>query len=262
MSWTGKVALVTGGASGIGAALCAALADHGAVVYAGDLNPGAVEDSRIRGVSLDVTDASAFRSSVNTIIQEQGRIDVLVNNAGIGAAGEVQDVELATWRRAIEVNTMGVIHGVDAVYHQMMQQGSGQIINIASGAGLCPRPGMVPYATSKAAVIGLSNSLRPEAAHYGIRVNCACPGYIATNIMEATEYSGVDGDGLRAAIPLKAMSAARCAELVLQGAARNRGLITVSTATKFEYLLTRFAPRLALRIAAFRATKFREHRTR
>jgi NAD(P)-dependent dehydrogenase (short-subunit alcohol dehydrogenase family) len=120
---------------------------------------------------------------------------------------------------------------------------------------------MVPYATSKAAVIGLSNSLRPEAAHYGIRINCACPGYIATNIMANTEYSGVDREGLQAAIPLRAMTATRCAELILKGAERNRGLIPVSAATRFEYLLTRYMPWLALRIAAFRATKFREHRS-
>ncbi len=261
MSWAGKVALVTGGASGIGAALCGALATRGATVYAGDLDPAGVVAERITGVSLDVTDAARFQQVVGEIVATHGRVDVLINNAGIGAAGEIRDVELATWRRCIEVNTMGTIHGIGAVYPHMLRRREGQIINIASGAGLCPRPGMVPYATSKAAVIGLSNSLRPEAAHYGISVSCACPGYIATNIMQSTEYSGVNAAGLKAAIPIKAMTAARCAELILRGAERNRGLIPVSTATRFEYLLTRFAPWLALRIAAFRATKFREHRT-
>ena len=261
MSWRDKVALVTGAASGIGASLCEALIAEGATVYGADLEPDRIAHGDVRPVRLDVRSAANFAACVKEIVATEGRLDLLVNNAGVGAAGEVRDVTLDTWRRVFEVNTMGVIHGVEAAYAGMVERGDGHIINVASGAGLCARPGMVPYASSKAAVIGLSNSLRAEAAHYGVRVTCACPGYVATRIIDATRFEGVDGGGLTGAIPLRAMTSGRCAALILRAAARNRGLVPIGAATRLEWWLTRFAPILALRIGAFRATKFREHRT-
>ena len=261
MSLAGKVVLVTGAASGIGAAMCDLLSEAGARVYGADLAPEGITNRAVIPLTLDVRSASAFSDHVDAIVESEGRLDMLVNNAGVGAAGEVRDATIDTWRRVIEVNTMGAIHGIDAVYRGMVERGSGHIINVASGAGLCARPGMVPYATSKAAVIGLSTSLRAEAAHYGVRVTCACPGYVATAIMDTTKFEGVDGAGLRQAIPLRAMTAERCAELILRAASRNRALVPVGVPTRLEWWLTRFAPILALRIATFRATKFREHRT-
>jgi short-subunit dehydrogenase len=230
-------------------------------VYGADLEPAGVSDPRVTPLALDVRSPDRFRALVDEIVEREGRLDLLINNAGVGAAGEVRDATLETWRHVIDVNTMGVVHGVDAVYRGMVKRGSGQIINIASGAGLCARPGMVPYATSKAAVIGLSNSLRTEAALYGIRVTCACPGFVATGIMDSTRFEGVDGAGLRRAIPLRAMSSNRCATLILRAAERNRAVVPIGLPTRLEWCLTRFVPILALRIAAFRATKFQEHRT-
>lgn len=266
-SYAGRTALVTGAGSGIGRAIALRLLALGATVVATDIDaarlnhltvPEGGSANALRTAELDIADADAFRA----VVSRNGPIDVLVNNAGIGMAGLVEDVSLEQWRRVLDINTMGVVNGIDAVYASMIARGGGQIINIASGAGLLPRPGMVPYATSKAAVLGLSLSLHAEAAAHGISVSVACPGYIATDIMSATEYQGLDAAGLKAAIPLKPMTAERCARIVLRGAARGRAVIPVSTATWVEWWLSRLSPALVLKIARIRAKTFRSHRVR
>ena len=100
-------------------------------------------------------------------LAKYGRLDLLVNNAGVGLAGDLRDVELSDWKKVIDVNLWGVIHGVHACFPVMVRQGFGQIVNISSASGLVLRPGMIPYATSKHAVVGLSNSLRVEAEDLG-----------------------------------------------------------------------------------------------
>ncbi len=270
-AFRGKTALVTGAGSGIGRAFAIHLAEAGANVIATDVSAErlAALNAELRGTLerlgnrcetalLDVSDADAFAS----VVAQHGPIDVLVNNAGVGLAGEIQEMKIADWRRVIDVNTMGVIHGIDAVYRSMVERGTGHIINVASGAGLLPRPGMVPYATSKAAVLGLSLSLQPEAAAHGVHVSVACPGYIATDIMAATDYRGVDGAGLQSEIPLKPMSAADCASQILRGAARGKTLIPVTFPTRLEWWLSRLSPVLVLKIARVRAKTFRKHRSR
>lgn len=266
--YRGRVALVTGAGSGIGAAFVRTLLDAGARVVATDRDAnrlGALLD-QARGsdrhgalacAALDVTDAAQFAR----VVAEHGVPDVLINNAGIGLAGELRDTSLEDWRRVFAVNTMGVVHGIDAVYGGMVERGAGTIVNVASGAGLLPRPGMVAYASSKSAVLGLSLSLHAEARAYGVSVSVVCPGYVATDIMNATDYRSVDGAGLQASIPIRPMSAERCAELALLGAARGQALIPVSGATRVEWWLSRISPSLTLRIAGFRARKFRDHRT-
>ena len=165
---TGKIALVTGAASGIGAAAAVRYAEAGAAVMCADLDgDGARETAEIvmgsggraAGLELDVSDEHAVEKSIQQTIDALGGFDILFNNAGIGLAGEVRDLSLEDWRRVVEVNLMGVVHGVHAAYPHMVRQGSGALVNTASGAGLLPRPGMVPYAASKGAVVALSQSL-------------------------------------------------------------------------------------------------------
>jgi NAD(P)-dependent dehydrogenase (short-subunit alcohol dehydrogenase family) len=185
------VALVTGGASGIGAALSRALAERGAHVVMSDLDHDALERAaaRIDGarstVGLDVRDASAFAAVVERITETHGRLDILINTAGIGVVGEVHELSLEDWRRSLSVNLDGVIHGVHAAYPGMVARRSGRIVNIASLAGLAPSALFTPYATSKFAVVGLSLSLRPEAATHGVNVTVVCPGVIETPLLDA-----------------------------------------------------------------------------
>ncbi len=266
-----RVALVTGAASGIGAALAEALAARGARVWLTDIHGEAVAataadigarhpDARLAHGALDVTDFDAFAALVARIDAERP-IDLLFNNAGVGLAGELRDLTPADWRRVLAVNLEGTVNGVHAVYPGMVARGSGHIVNIASGAALAPRPGMAPYAAAKSAVVSLSQSLRAEAAGLGVRVSAVCPGYIDTGIMDRTRFVGLDGDGLRASIPIRPISAAECARRTLAGVARNRGLILVGAEVALEWRLGRLVPGLVERVARWRAGRFRAHRT-
>lgn len=266
-----RTALVTGAASGIGAALAEALAERGARVWLTDIDAEAVgataaaigqrhPSSPTAHAPLDVTDAEAFADVVRRI-EAEGPIDYLFNNAGVGLAGELRDLSPADWRTVLAVNLDGTVNGVHAVYPAMVERGAGHIVNIASGAALAPRPGMVPYASAKAAVVALSRSLRAEAAGLGVRVSAVCPGFIDTGIMDRTRYVGLDGQGLQASIPIRPISAAECARRTLVGVAKNRGLIPVGAEVTWEWRLMRFAPRLVDRVARWRAGQFRRHRT-
>ena len=183
----GAVAIVTGGGSGIGRALSIELARRGAIVHVTDVNGAGAEETAMgiggtaTHAALDVRDAAAVQRFCDGV----GRVDYMFNNAGIGVGGEVQDLSLALWDRIIDVNIRGVVHGVHAVYPGMIARGSGHIVNTASMAGLAPAPLLTPYATSKHAVVGLSVSLRMEAAIYGVKVSVLCPSAIETPILDS-----------------------------------------------------------------------------
>ena len=184
----GAVAIVTGGGSGIGRALSLELAKRGAVVHVTDVN-GASAERTARDIggaathaALDVRDGAAVQQFCDRV----GRVNYMFNNAGIGVGGEVQDLQLSHWDRIIDVNIRGVVNGVQAVYPGMVARGSGHIVNTASMAGLAPAPLLTPYAMTKHAVVGLSVSLRAEAAAYGVRVSALCPSAIETPILDST----------------------------------------------------------------------------
>lgn len=261
----GKTAIVTGGGSGIGAALAEELSRRGARVVVADLDPDRAAEVALRvggrSARLDVTDGAAFQELAAKVTREDGRIDLLFNNAGVGVTGAVEDLTLADWRRVVDVNLWGVIHGVDAVYPQMIRQRSGYIVNTASGAGLSPRPGMTPYAAAKHAVVGLSTSLRAEAAPHGIGVSVLCPGYVATNIVRSSRHVNTDVDAMMAKIPFRPMTAEACARSTLRGVEARAPIIVPSAQAWLEWIAFRISPALSLRIAAFRAAQFRAHRT-
>lgn len=265
----GRVAIVTGGGSGIGAALVKRLAAEGATTVVADLDRARAEavasevreaGGAARAVRLDVTDAQSFRDVRDELLATEGRIDELFNNAGIGLAGLVEDLTLADWRRIIDVNLWGVIHGIDAFYPTLVAQRSGTIVNTASGAGLSPRPGMTPYAAAKHAVVGLSTSLRAEAAAHGVQVSVLCPGYVKTNIVEASASVKVDARAMVAAVPIAPMSADDCAAATLTGVAKNRAVIVPGTTAWLEWLAFRVSPGVSMSIAKLRASKFRASR--
>lgn len=236
--YAGKIAIVTGGASGIGAALVAALKAQGAVVVAADLAPGA------GGTALDVTDAAAVQALVDAVVAEHGRLDLLFNNAGITFIGETQDITLEQWNKIIDVNIRGVVHGVAAAYPQMIRQGSGHIINTASMGGLMAAGLITSYVTTKHAVVGLSAALRSEAAAHGVGVTVVCPAAVDTPILDSGEIgriSGRDfylkGQGVRNPV-VPAVLAAR----VLAAVAADEAVVIEPVQARLAYLLQRFAP--------------------
>jgi len=191
---TGRTAVVTGGGSGIGRSLCLLLAARGARVHVVDRDLAraqAVADEVV-GVAhqVDVSDAAAVQALADAVFAEGG-VDLLFNNAGIGHAGAVVDTTLDDWRALVEVNLMGVVHGVQAFLPRLVAQGRpSAVVNTASMAGLLPSAGMVPYSTTKAAVVGLSESLDRELAGTGVRVHALCPGIIATDIVRTSTMRG------------------------------------------------------------------------
>lgn len=266
MSYANAIAIVTGGASGIGLGLVRALAAAGARVILADRQLEAATTAaesvgpHVEPLAVDVTDPVAVQGMVDETVRRHGRIDYLFNNAGIGHAGEVRDIPMADWQKVMAVNFWGVVHGVTAVYPQMLAQGHGHIVNVASGAGLGPRPGMVPYAASKHAVVGLSTSLRAEAKSLGIKVSVVCPGSIATNMLKTATFQNLDGAALLAKVPAVFISGDECGRRILRGVARNRAIIPITAVAWLEWLVMRYLPMLGWWITDFRARQFRAHR--
>jgi NAD(P)-dependent dehydrogenase (short-subunit alcohol dehydrogenase family) len=199
---------------------------------------------------VDVADAADVERLAEDVFAAEGGADLLFNNAGVGHAGEVGDTPLADWQRVLDVNLGGVVHGVSAFVPRLLAQGRpATIVNTASMAGLLPMPGMVPYSTSKAAVVGLSEALDGELSGRGIRVLALCPGIIATDIVRT---SVTRGDWARRQERLTRLYATRgtspdvVARAALDAVARGRVIIpTPRTQVSPMWLLKRVAPAAA-----------------
>ncbi len=192
----GKVAVVTGGASGIGYALARCLASEGAHVLIGDVEAAALEravsDLRdsgvdIEGVVTDVTDPAQMQALADAAVTRFGGVHVFCNNAGVGGGGLSWEMPLSTWEWVIGVNLWGVIHGVRAFVPLLMQQTEAHIVNTASVAGLVAAPFMGPYNASKHAVVAISETLHHELALSApqVKVSVLCPGWVNTNIAQS-----------------------------------------------------------------------------
>ena len=257
----GRTALVTGAASGIGRALSSALAVRGAHVVMADIDDVGVKGAadslssaspgRTTPAVLDVTDAAAFAALVAQVADEHGSIDLLFNNAGIGVGGPVRDMSTAHFDRVIDVNLRGVVHGVMAVYPRMCDQGRGHIVNTASLAGLIPAPLLTPYGAAKHAVVGLSTSLRAEAAAHGVRVSAVCPGVIDTPLLDKGNPPDLpagpafpDGRKLLTSSIGRAYPPDALAEDVLRGVRRNRAYIVAPRSARALWWMQRLAPEL------------------
>lgn len=178
---SGRVMVVTGAASGIGLATCALLGDRGATVVGWD-RTGATDSDSEHLVVVDVTLEEQVALAVDRVITQHDRIDGLVNCAGtLGLAGtRTADQPMERVRHTFEVNTHAVMSTMQAVLPHMVTAGGGTIVNVASNAALGGRPGLGPYAASKAAVIALTRTAAREYGSQGVRVNAVCPGGTAT----------------------------------------------------------------------------------
>jgi NAD(P)-dependent dehydrogenase (short-subunit alcohol dehydrogenase family) len=233
----GAVALITGGASGIGKALGQELARRGAKVVLADLQGELAEKSAgeiraaggdARAATLDVRDFGAFER----VAAECERIDYFFNNAGTGSIGEVLSLRAEDWDLVLGVNLMGVVNGIRVVYPRMAKRGSGHIVNTASVAGLGPAPFLVPYATTKHAVVGLSKSLRPEAERHGVRVSVLCPGVVRTPLLTGGAFmrkppGWQDDKALSIWKKLRPVDPEPFAKGVLAAVAKNRAVIVL-----------------------------------
>lgn len=256
--WNGRTAIVTGAASGIGLALSEAMIDLGATVWLTDVNEDGIRAAAqrlgdcARWHVVDVCDATALQDLVNRVADD-GELDFLFNNAGIGTGGESHVLKAKHYDQIIDINIRGVTNGVAAAYPVMVEQGHGHIVNTASAAGLVPAPLLTPYAMTKHAVVGLTRSLRLEAANYGVRVSALCPTAIETPILD-TEGPDDLSDQWRPDVrryltklggppyPVE-----KFAEQALRALERNRGVIILPASGRIASLLYRLAPALVER---------------
>ena len=247
---SGQVAIVTGGASGIGRAVVHALAERGSFPVIFDIDTASAErvaeevasrGRRAKALTVDVRDRLAVARAVQEVNAEHGHLDYMFNNAGVSVFGEVVDYDWAAWQEVIETDLLGVIHGVAACYPLMVKQRSGHIVNTGSLASLVPTPWVTSYSAAKCGVWGLSMALRTEAAAYGVRVSCACPAAVETPMADRARYLNLDKTEAMKAVPGGRITPEACAAAILGGIERNDALITPSAA-KWMSLAYRVTP--------------------
>ena len=203
----GKVALITGGARGQGAAEATLFAEEGAAVVITDVLDGdgeamASSNDRVRYLHHDVTNEDEWAAVVEDMIEDFGKIDVLINNAGIFRYGSIAETTLAEYRQVIDVNQVGVFLGLKHVGPVMAAAGSGSIVNISSVAGMRGPATMIAYTASKWAVRGMTKVAMNEFAPSGVRVNSVHPGLIETPMLEHHPMiEGGQGDALIRRVP-------------------------------------------------------------
>lgn len=207
----GKVALITGGSRGIGRAAALQFAKAGVYVYVNYPQDKDAAEQTLRIVKngggdgalcpFDVTDRSAVREAVETILKDRGHLDILVNNAGVTINGLIMRTRAADWARLIDINLNGAFNCCQAVSRPMIRQRGGRIINVTSVVAEAGNAGQTAYAASKAGILGLTKSLARELGAKNICVNAVSPGLIATDMTSLLTKS--DKEKLRAQIPLR-----------------------------------------------------------
>lgn len=187
-----RVAIVTGGSSGIGCCTATALARSGCVVY--ELSRRDIPLKGVKHLNTDVTDETSVIAAINQIAQEQGRIDIVVNCAGFGISGAVEFTELLDAKRQFDVNFFGMVNVNKAVLPYMRRNGGGRIVNISSVAAVAHIPFQTYYSASKAAIESYTCCLANEVKPFGISVTCVQPGDIATGFTDARRKSAAGDD--------------------------------------------------------------------
>ncbi|MBV8178537.1 MAG: SDR family oxidoreductase [Mycobacterium sp.] len=265
------VAIVTGGAMGLGEALCEELGRHGATVVVADIDGDAagqvarrLEERGAAAVAsrVDVADEAEVAQLIQRTVAEYGRVDYMINNAGIAIGGDCRDLSIQQWRRVLDVDLLGVVYGTVHAYQVMARQGHGHIVNISSLSGLIPQPGNSAYCTSKHGIVGLSLSLRAEGADLGVKVSAACPGDMKTKIYDNMVVVNMPREQVatlsrRTHYLMPQMTAQDAARVILRGVGRNRPLIVFPVAVQVIWHLYRRFPGLFYRINIHRMRLFR-----
>jgi len=230
-----KIAIVTGGVSGIGNAICKELVEQNVFVIIADINE---HDGRLlevelnkdtqnaRFVHVNVTDYKSIERVIKNVFEEFHRLDYLFNNAGIAMYGEIYDMSIDDWKEIVDINLWGVVFGTQVGYQIMKDQGFGHIVNTSSAAGLGPSPISAAYSTTKHAVVGLTTSLHYEAEEYGIKVSTLCPTFVDTPIFDKAKAINIDKSAMSKQLKKqKMMSPQQLAKLTIEGVHKNKPII-------------------------------------
>lgn len=255
---SGQVVLISGGARGIGASLARAHRERGDTVVAADHAPTGPDQ-----VLLDVRDRDAYARLAQEVVERHGRIDVFHDNAGIAVAGTMPEMTAQHWDDLIDVDLRGVVHGVDAVYPLMRQQGHGHIVVMGSLAGLIPVPAMVPYSAVKSAVVTMGRALRVEARRHGVRVTVVCPAFVDTPLLDSfnpgMRPTLANRVGVRLVHQLQGppMDPDRLARVVLRALPRNpETILAPRPLAPLAALGERLAPGIVRRVSALALARY------
>ncbi|MCG8500451.1 MAG: SDR family oxidoreductase [Firmicutes bacterium] len=249
-----KLAIVTGGASGIGKELCLELGKRGAKVIIADINLDKAQEvvniianrgSNAIAIRTDVSKKESVKALIDFAIMNYNRIDLLINNAGVGLDGEFRDMTLKHWERITNINYWGVVYGTHYAYKVMIEQGFGQIVNVSSLAGLLPSGLMSSYVATKHSVVGFTLALRAEAYQYGIKVNVLCPGFIETSIQDTTpKVTDYLEKHHKTRDKSKFPTADQCVAKMIKGIEQNKAIIISPAKQKVFWWLNRLFPTL------------------
>ncbi|MFE3195127.1 SDR family oxidoreductase [Nocardia sp. NPDC059240] len=262
-----QLLVITGGGSGIGRETALAFARSGAEVVLSDINLDSAKETaeliaaqggKAHAYQLDVSSADAVNEHAATVIAAHGVPDILINNAGVGAAGDFFDTSAAEFDRVLNINLHGVINGCRAFGKAMTDRGlGGHIVNLSSMAAYTPQQGFAAYSTSKSAVFMFSDCLRAELAAKGIEVHTICPGIVHTNIVATTRFSGISAeeeaakqqryDKLYAA---RRYGPEKVAAQILKAVENGREVVPVTPEAWLQYRFNRYAPSVARFFAA------------
>ncbi|MBV8542810.1 MAG: SDR family oxidoreductase [Pseudonocardiales bacterium] len=265
--------VITGAGSGIGRATALEFAERGAEVVVTDIEARAAErTARLAGTlgppasayTVDVSDGGAVEKFGAVLLDEHGIPDIVVNNAGIGMAGPFFDTTVADWERVIDVNLWGVIHGCRVLGGLQVAGGAGgTIVNIASAVAYLPTRALPAYATTKAAVLALSQCLRGELADAGIGVVAICPGFVHTDIVSTTRFVGLDATEEHATrrratemYRRRNFTPERAAREILRAVERNAAIAPITVEAKVGLLASRLTPGLLRALARAEWTTF------
>ncbi|MBN2282292.1 MAG: SDR family NAD(P)-dependent oxidoreductase [Deltaproteobacteria bacterium] len=249
---SGKKAVITGAASGIGRALAIALAKERCDILLADINEeglrGTLELVRRSGGSGDVffCDVSRLDDVVKMAdhcFDTWGKVDILINNAGVVSTGFMGDIPIEDWEWIVSINFWGVVYGCHAFIPRMKKQGEGHIVNVASAAGIVSAPEMSPYNVTKAAVISLSETLKSELAPHNIGVTVLCPTFIKTNLMSTLRFTD-EFQRYCSVISIEnaRMTPEKVALLVVNAIRKNKMYVLPQTAAKILWMSKRISP--------------------
>ena len=257
----GTKVLITGGGSGIGRETVLAFAREGAHVIAVDIGEASVRETArlveaVGGTceahTADVSSESAMQALAEKVHAAHGALDVLVNNAGIGASGRFLDTKIETWDRVLAVNVRGVLMGCHVFLPPMVARRKGHVVNTASMAGYFPSPDLPIYTASKYAVLGFSEALRIDLRDKGIGVSAICPGVINTNIVATTVAEGDSARWQAGAVAFykkRNYGPEKVAKAILGAVRHNRAVVPVSPEAWIGYYFKRWFPTLTLWMA-------------
>ncbi len=264
--FAGRVALVTGGASGLGRGTALALARAGCDLVLVDLNEERLSEvaSAVEGMGrrclckkVDVSSRAGMEGLAEEVLAEWGRVDILVNNAGVGVGGELVNIPIDTIEWITGINLMGEIYGARLFLPQMIARGEGHVVNVGSLSSLVILPFHIAYATTKFGVGGFSEALWSEVRRHGIGVTLVCPGAVSTNIAEGTraypsnERQEKVTERFERMLENRGMDAEEAGRMVVEAVAKDKYLLLLGREAYLLYYLHRFFPGFMRRVVAF-----------